>query len=198
MDHSTHPKTDVAGIRKETSRSWRPSTSSTCLFTRAERGNTRAPWPAAAALSPAAAGDVNLCLQPQSSPPHLPGAKCLHLGPRRPALIQPLWLHGHGLGCCGCFTIIGKSCETPVQQSQERTQVDTTGRGEMASHTSSRLHQKKKPLREGIKPSRSKQGGEIRKLSTIKDVPWCCRDQLLSSRGGACAASKGAECRTGW
>lgn len=32
---------------------------------------------------------------------------------------------------------------------------------------------------EGIKHSRSKKGGEIRKLSTTEDVPWGCRDQFF-------------------
>lgn len=32
---------------------------------------------------------------------------------------------------------------------------------------------------EGKKCSRSKKGGEIRELSTMEEVPWGCRDQLV-------------------
>lgn len=82
------------------------------------------------------------------------------------AMCQP------GLGCCRHCTVVRRSHETSVEQSQERTQGDTTGRDrvvEMASLPAQGFI-RQKTLWEGIKPSRSKQGGEIGQLSTIEDV----------------------------
>lgn len=128
----------------------------------------------------------------------LPRTNHLLPRPQTPALIQ----HNCSLGCCGHCAVIRTSSETSTVLWQGHSgwtpqwmdTKDTTRKGrvvEIAALPAQRFMREKKKMWKGIKPSRSKQGGEIGQLITIEDMPQELQNLILLPLRWCVTASKG-------